>query len=716
MNQDIIFFFQWYIVFLCIGIIFLPLANLLFKNFPDKGYIFSKILGIAGTSYLVFLLSIFKILPFTLGTIVLVTCTWAIANTIIARKTFFIQDIKKYIHFFIFEEVLFVIGLVAWTYVKAHEPSIHGLEKFMDFGFVNSNLRSLYLPAPDMWLAPFQINYYYFGHFITALLTKVSFVPAAVSYNLMLATLFAFTLSASFSLGIIFLHDKISFTKKGLAAGLLSGFLVALSGNLQTIYAFFTPYKQDHAVPFWNLLFSPQTFPNTYWYPNATRFISFTIHEFPSYSFVVSDLHGHVTDIPFVLVGIAIIYSLFTTTTLFKTRLIILSLFLSIMYMTNAWDAIIYLLLSIFVIISLSFQNIKFKKIKKTGSFFAQNKVKQIFENTQFIKRVTHQTTILVGGFFVFGLPFSIHFKPFVSGIGVICAPNFLIKLGHLGPFLFEANHCQRTPFWQFIVLYGFFYFFVWVFILFLLRTGKKNIKQQDIFILLLIILSTILLVVPEFIYVKDIYPAHYRANTMFKLAYQAFIMLSLSCGYIITRILSKTKSVIFLLISMILLMLVFLYPYFSVKSYFSDLKKSYGLDGTSYLKTLHPQDYKAIIWINKNIAGQPVILEAQGDSYTDYARISSNTGLPTILGWTVHEWLWRGTYDIPSPRIEIVKTLYETPDSQKTSILLKKYKVIYVYVGDLEREKYPLLQEEKFGLIGSIVFSEGNTRIYKIN
>ena len=87
--------------------------------------------------------------------------------------------------------------------------------------------------------------------------------------------------------------------------GILTALLLTFAGNLHTIYAFFKPYVNENPVPFWQLPFSPETFPNSYWYPNATRFIHNTIHEFPLYSFVVSDLHGHVLDIPFVLLTIA---------------------------------------------------------------------------------------------------------------------------------------------------------------------------------------------------------------------------------------------------------------------------------------------------------------------------------------------------------------------------------------------------------------------------
>ena len=121
-------------------------------------------------------------------------------------------------------------------------------------------------------------------------------------------------------------------------------------------------------------------------------------------------------------------------------------------------------------------------------------------------------------------------------------------------------------------------------------------------------------------------------------------------------------------------------------------------------------------MWLNQNIKGQPVILEAQGDSYTDYARISANTGLPTVLGWTVHEWLWRGSYDIPAPRITDVQTMYETTDVQYAKELLDKYNVQYVYVGTLEYQKYPHLDQQKFAQLGHIVYHHGATTIYKLN
>jgi len=162
-------------------------------------------------------------------------------------------------------------------------------------------------------------------------------------------------------------------------------------------------------------------------------------------------------------------------------------------------------------------------------------------------------------------------------------------------------------------------------------------------------------------------------------------------------------------------LFIVSFYPYFSVPSGYGDLKTYKGLDGISYLKTTKPGDYDAIGWLNKNIKNQPVIAEAQGDSYTDYARISANTGLPTVLGWTVHEWLWRGSYDIPSSRFDDIRALYETDEAYTAKKIIDKYKISLIYIGAMEKEKYKV-SENKFSKIGNLIYSRGGTKIYRLN
>lgn len=749
---DLVFVLKWYFVLFTIGIAFLPLANKIFPAFSDKGYSLSKILGLLLVSYVVFVLAMTRIVQFHILTISITIVAISITSiflTIEKPLQHLFHRLKrflsKYWGIFVFEEILFFISLYFLSYIRSFAPDIHGLEKYMDYGFINSILRSDFFPPQDMWFTPLSINYYYFGHLTTALLTKLSGIGPEITYNLMLATIFAMALTASFSIVLTFTSSLTHLLQKfRISIALLTAIILTLGGNLHTIYTFFTPYTNESPVAPWELTFQPFEFPNAYWYPNATRFIYNTIHEFPMYSWTVSDLHGHVLDIPFVLLTIAVIYSFFLTFSkkhlLEKNQsyrvkmrfLFFIGLLLSVMYMTNAWDGIIYFLLVVLTITVMQWQIRHFHLLpfpKKLNAFF-QNLRKT---KSHLLINILLASGIEIGivgiGFFFFSLPFSLAFKPFVSGIGILCAPEFLTEIGKIGPFLFESDHCQHSPLWQLAILHGFFYFFVALYAFILWRI--KRLTQTDIFVCILIFLSTLLILIPEFIYAKDIYPGHYRANTMFKLVFQSYMMLSLSVGYILFRFCflintSKKKVSIFSIGTSImtagLLSIIFIYPFQSIYSYYGDLKTYRGLDGTNYLSTLYPDDYAAILWIQNNIKGQPVILEAQGDSYggassyTDYARVSANTGLPTVLGWTVHEWLWRGSYDIPAPRVEEIRIMYESEDVVEKIELLNKYNVSYIFVGSLEREKYPLLRRDQIELLGDEVFRSNDTAIYKRN
>ena len=535
----------------------------------------------------------------------------------------------------------------------------------------------------------------------------------------MLASIFAFTFTGAFSIGanlIYFLQKKINIHisyANIIFAGMLTAFLLTMGGNLHTIYTFFTPYQNDSPVPPTQLIFSPQTFPNQYWYPNATRFIYHTIHEFPIYSFVVSDLHGHVLDIPNVLLMIALLLVVFSKKDISDKKIylfaIVLGSLASILYMTNAWDGLIY--------------------IGIAGTLLLVKMLQKSIVKTLFSKNFLYSLVILVVSFIIVSLPFSLFFMPFASQIGVNCAPQFLINIGHIGPLIFEQGYCQHSPLWQLAILYGFFFFWFISLLALIIKERKigNNIPSTDIFVLGIGIFGFTLIIVPEFVYLKDIYTTYFRANTMFKLVYQSFILLTLLSGYTIYRIfqqmkltkktlLKKLLMYCYTVFSFILLTLVFLYPYFAIMSYFNNLSHFQGLNGTTYLQTLSDGDYRAIQWINTHIKGQPTMLEAQGDSYTDYERISSNTGLPTVFGWTVHEWLWRGTYSIVPGRIADVTNLYESTSLQETRELLKKYNVSYVYIGNMERTKYPTLDEAKFKQLGTVVYHSGSVTIYKIH
>lgn len=800
--------FIWYFYSFVLGMIFFPVTRKIFSSFFDLGYPFARTIGLIATSYILFILGTLKILPFYRGGIFLVLIICAVF--LYYKDKTFLQDWKKLFKFqkftIVFEEIMFFFSILFLAYIRAYEPSIHGLEKFMDFGFINSILRSNYFPPLDMWLSAdpkspegYPINYYYFGHLTGAFLIKFSGVSPFIGYNLILATIYAqgITLAFSITANIVYLFQKHILKASSIKTfhlyvfGLIGSYLVNLGGNLHPIYLLTNGYPNDKPTPFWTNILSLQQI-NTeifvqnksllralidlskYWYPNATRFIPFTIHEFPSYSYVVADLHGHVFDIPFVILTLALMLVFFLNKiisietkakkeqlaeTTYKKKLkhseksqpevtqpksfnpaekitlfvneilgafnlpftfsltnfelfyaIGFGFMIAIHYMTNAFDGPIYLLFIILTFFTMFQLSVKF--------FFL---------------------VFTVGvSFIVFSLPFSTFFKPFASKIGVNCSPDFIFPkttgaitavqqatndtVKYLGPFIFEKGNCQVSAPWMLLVLWGFF----WISAIFLLivlfskvKESKKHvniISQIDVFMLLTFGFGTFLVIVPEFFYAKDIYPAHFRANTMFKMGYQAFIMMSVASAYALYRmkLWNTVYKIIPITIYCVLAIFIFIYPVLAFPSYypnaFADNKTAEPtLNGLTWMNTSYPEDREIIEYLNKYIKNQPVILEAQGDSYTDYERISANTGLPTVAGWWVHEWLWRGDANVVGERLQDISNMYESKDVQLTKSLLKKYNVSYVIISNQERTKYPNLYAEKYNEIGTKIFESSN-------
>jgi uncharacterized membrane protein len=82
-------------------------------------------------------------------------------------------------------------------------------------------------------------------------------------------------------------------------------------------------------------------------------------------------------------------------------------------------------------------------------------------------------------------------------------------------------------------------------------------------------------------------------------------------------------------------------------------------------------------------------LMEASGDPYSEYARISSHTGIPSVLGWANHEGLWRSNDENVRKRLDDIRAFYTATSAPAAEDILRRYQVTYVIVGDLERTAY---------------------------
>jgi uncharacterized membrane protein len=137
-------------------------------------------------------------------------------------------------------------------------------------------------------------------------------------------------------------------------------------------------------------------------------------------------------------------------------------------------------------------------------------------------------------------------------------------------------------------------------------------------------------------------------------------------------------------------------------------------LDGAAFLERSKPADAAAIKWLAAQ-PGRPVVVEAVGGDYQEYARVSTFSGLPTIIGWIGHQLQWRSQLDEYDRRQEDVDSLYSRADREEVLRMLRRYRAGFVFVGSLERERYGDQVGPRLGQWLSPVFQRDGTTVFAV-
>ena len=699
-------FLIWWFMVLAIGLIFMPITGSLFSRFRDGGWIFAKVIGIFVSGYIMWVLSCLHILKFYSRNCILVLAICLLGNVAVFLRNYqkgLYNHLKWSLKLIIIEEVLFFFIFGIWTYLVCFDPAAYGTEKFMDYGFMTGMMRAEYLPPQDTWYSGEVLNYYYGGQYFATFLTKVAGVGVGKGYNFARTMISAFGFMLPFSI-VYQLLDRLQLRRRqkakdsvSILGGALAGLAVSFCGNI-------------HYVIYSLLGVDPD-----YYYPNSTRYIGHnpnvpgdeTIHEFPSYSFVLGDLHAHVVNIMFVLVvvGLALAWALKVEKkqkmslkeALLQPEILFIGFFTGMFRFTNFWDFPIYFVVGGCVV------------------FFVNIRLYRKSAKQYWVSTILQAAEVLIVGF-VAALPFTLSFDKIASKIR------------------FTHSH---SAIYQLIILWGLPVAIVTVFVISRIISFHKKNKEmeikggivrffanmavEDLFIFLMGLCAMGLVLMPEVIYMEDIYTGAYRANTMFKLTYQAFTLFGICMAYILVRtlIVNKKLAKSFACVGLFLLILTAGFGINACKSRFGDVtdfNRFKGIDASVFVSRSFESDYEAICWLNEHVAGQPVVLESNGDSYTGYQRVSVATGLPTVLGWYVHQWLWRGDTDAIKERAEDIKNIYTSKNKDLVQQMISMYDVEYIYIGTLERQKYPELNDLLLQEIGEVVYSNGiDTYILKV-
>lgn len=246
-------------------------------------------------------------------------------------------------------------------------------------------------------------------------------------------------------------------------------------------------------------------------------------------------------------------------------------------------------------------------------------------------------------------------------------------------------------------------------------------------FVVLLVLVGLLLTLAPEFVFLRDVFTD--RMNTVFKFYFQAWVLWSLAGAWWLAQAADHTfpaaqgrwsavGSTVAQIVAYLLIVVGMVYTGLAVPARAQEHGTPWTLEGAAWIAENHSEDWAAIRWLNANVTGRPVILEAPGDSHRAYVyegRVAALTGLPTLLGWAGHEWQWRGTYEEQARREQDIATLFTTSDQTLTRQLLQQYDVTYIYVGPTEHQRYPATGLEKFAQLFPVVYQNDGVTIYQV-
>jgi YYY domain-containing protein len=217
--SDITAAFRWWLALMILGVAVLPLSYTLLARLPDRGYAFTKMLGLLLVAYLFWLLGSLGILGNDLGGVLVALALVTGASLWVNQQSginqqpsgvsfqpsaFSLQPLAGWLRqngrYVVVTELVFALVFILWVWARAQNPAIEHTEKPMEFAFLNGVGRSAFFPPLDPWLSGYAISYYYFGYVMTSLLGRLAFVAEPVAFNLAIAWLAAGTAVGAFGL------------------------------------------------------------------------------------------------------------------------------------------------------------------------------------------------------------------------------------------------------------------------------------------------------------------------------------------------------------------------------------------------------------------------------------------------------------------------------------------------------------------------------------
>ena len=750
----------WLIVLQLLGLSVVPLTFRLFGRLPDKGYSLSKPFSLLLLGYVVWIGGSLRVLPAIRSMEVLVVLGLILSGLILFwfdRERVGLYFKKRWRSVLVTEAVFLGLFLF-WLMYRSFDPLIVSTEAPMDFAFLNAALIAKDFPPGDPWLAGYPVSYYYYGYLIVSVIAELTAVIPSVAYNLGLASFAGLTGVSVFGMGFNLAalakpEKRYRRTRyvRGWLLGLFGVVLAMCISNLLGIIEFVRVLGLKSQV-FWDWLqikgmeapvSETSVLPNDHWWWwRSSRVIDtvkdgqsldYTITEFPFFSYLLGDMHPHVMAVPFFVLTLAVLSCVVMQGKVFNRKpfrgdfwiLVCLSWMIGGTVFVNTWETAGLLILCCFVYYR---------------GFLIRDQPQNL-ASLVCLSRTLGVLFVLVTGGIVMYLPFYLDFDSQASGIGLVLDPVtryvhwslvwgiFLIPVGFLswsgaitllrrwaprsvgfvvpgavamGPFAVWAMSAFMLGEPFNLILDRFFHnlpIFLIIFVTLTVALTSTDRRGDLVRTILCLFCATasLLIVIPEMFYLVDSFNT--RMNTMFKLYYQAWVLLAIITPCILyyasdwvlaQRGFVRGAGLAVAGVFGVLLIGSFYYPFSGIMTKTENFGGTPTLNGLSHVKRDFNGEYQAILWLWEHADARSRILEAVGNDYDGTtSRVSGATGLPTLLGWQGHEIQWRGSSSPLDGKAELVEAIYTAKESAELVEVLRAQGIDYVVLGPQERKRY---------------------------
>ena len=756
---------RWLAALWLLGWTVLPVARRVFSNLPDGGLAAGRLLSVALPTLLLFWGASLHVIPLSLAPIVMIGLPLLAAFLALrrpdARREFF-DWIKTHRRALVVSDAIFALTFLFFLWLRMRHPEINEFEKPMDSAIIGALARTQFLPADNPWFSgvPFT-NYYYFGHLMGALLTRLFAAPLPLAYNLIVATFCALFLAPLWSLAAALTGS--------LRRGMLGMAAVGLLSHFEPLRQILQETPGHKAGVLW---------PLSWW--NTSRVIEHTINEYPLFTMALGDLHAHFFALSLTALYLCVCYALFapnSTSEKLSARfsrlthrglvVLLIGILLGIFILTNTWDAPLYAVLGLACIVWTSGKNWRqwlWGVLPLPMAVLVASPYLRIFQaqvkgaHLEIWSPDAASFGLLWGGFlllWIIALAARLELKSdrLLFGAATIAVllmallvrshTSLLVVMAVLSLTVFVFLRQQAAPPQEPQVeaapqnakeRKG----------ARAQKTSGKNAAKQapresaaqpsnwpDLaearhFCMALAILGLLALLAPMLFYIVGFFSGDLRhQDTVFKFGQQAWLLLGTAAACEALALWSNSAApsrrvwrvpMALLLISFLTMPLLGGACVIWSRGAIGDRNNTASLDGARYV----PQsDRKALDWLRTHAAPGAVVVEAVAQqprgAYSEFGRVAWLTGVSTPLGWPQHVNFWGAQWPEIENRWQTVRAVYVWPDDDTAFAALQKLKARYIFVGELERRDYDAAALTRLRAALPVVFEENGTFIVEV-